>query len=140
MLTDSRPKHLGAGSIDRMDSFPDLNALTDQQLQDLIQELREELKISLGRQPPAREDRGAQVSRAAVSYTQRVLHGKIDIARAELVNRLRKKGQGGEDVGGAGVREPRRPTPQPGASGISLPAPGAADDNPAEPPPRLSDR
>ena len=29
---------------------------------------------------------------------RRILHGKIDILRAELVNRLRKKHEGGEDV------------------------------------------
>jgi hypothetical protein len=33
-----------------------------------------------------------------VSYRRRILHGKIDILRAELVNRLRKKHEGGEDV------------------------------------------
>jgi hypothetical protein len=33
-----------------------------------------------------------------VSYRRRILHGKIDILRAELVNRLRKKHEGGEEV------------------------------------------
>ena len=33
-----------------------------------------------------------------MSYRRRILHGKIDILRAELVNRLRKKHEGGEDV------------------------------------------
>jgi hypothetical protein len=33
-----------------------------------------------------------------VSYRRRILHGKIDILRAELVNRLRKKHDSGEDV------------------------------------------
>jgi tRNA U54 and U55 pseudouridine synthase Pus10 len=33
-----------------------------------------------------------------ISYKRRILHGKIDILRAELVNRLRKKHEGGEDV------------------------------------------
>src|ERR1700719_89512 len=31
-----------------------------------------------------------------ISYKRRILHGKIDILRAELVNRLRKKHEGGE--------------------------------------------
>ncbi len=31
-----------------------------------------------------------------ISYKRRILHGKIDILRAELVNRLRKKHDGGE--------------------------------------------
>ena len=61
-----------------METFPDLGSLTDEELKDLIQELTEdELEIS---------------------YKRRILHGKIDILRAELVNRLRKKHEGGEDV------------------------------------------
>jgi hypothetical protein len=31
-----------------------------------------------------------------ISYKRRILHGKIDILRAELVNRLRTKHDGGE--------------------------------------------
>ena len=61
-----------------MDTFPDLGALSDQELKDLIQQLTEE------------EDE--------VSYRRRILHGKIDILRAELVNRLRKKRVEGESV------------------------------------------
>ena len=61
-----------------MDTFPDLGSLTDQELKDLIQQLTEE--------------------EMEVSYQRRILHGKIDILRAELVNRLRKKHEGGEDV------------------------------------------
>ncbi len=61
-----------------METFPDLGALSDQELRDLIQELTE------------REQE--------VSYERRILHGKIDILRAELVNRLRNKHQGGEPV------------------------------------------
>ena len=61
-----------------MDTFPDLGSLSDQELKDLIQQLTdEELEIS---------------------YRRRILHGKIDILRAELVNRLRKKHEGGEEV------------------------------------------
>ena len=61
-----------------MDTFPDLGALQDQELKDLIQQLTEE--------------------ELEISYKRRILHGKIDILRAELVNRLRKKHEGGEDV------------------------------------------
>ncbi len=61
-----------------MDTFPDLGSLTDQELKDLIQQLTEE--------------------ELEISYKRRILHGKIDILRAELVNRLRKKHEGGEDV------------------------------------------
>ena len=61
-----------------MDTFPDLGALTDSELKDLIQQLTEEEQ--------------------EVSYKRRILHGKIDILRAELVNRLRKKREQGEAV------------------------------------------
>jgi hypothetical protein len=61
-----------------METFPDLGSLTDQELKDLIQQLTEE--------------------ELEISYKRRILHGKIDILRAELVNRLRKKHEGGEDV------------------------------------------
>jgi len=61
-----------------MDTFPDLGSLSDQELKDLIQELTEE--------------------EVDISYKRRILHGKIDILRAELVNRLRKKHETGEDV------------------------------------------
>src|SRR5919202_667887 len=61
-----------------MDTFPDLGSLSDQELKDLIQQLTEE--------------------EVDISYKRRILHGKIDILRAELVNRLRKKHEGGEEV------------------------------------------
>jgi hypothetical protein len=61
-----------------METFPDLGSLSDEELKSLIQELTEqELEIS---------------------YRRRILHGKIDILRAELVNRLRRKHEGGEEV------------------------------------------
>jgi hypothetical protein len=61
-----------------MDTFPDLGSLTDQELKELIDQLTaEEMDIS---------------------YTRRILHGKIDILRAELVNRKKKKHEGGEDI------------------------------------------
>jgi hypothetical protein len=62
----------------QMDTFPDLGSLSDQELKDLIQQLTDE--------------------EVEVSYRRRILHGKIDILRAELVNRLRKKHETGEDV------------------------------------------
>ena len=61
-----------------MDTFPDLGALGDQDLKDLIAELTKQEQ--------------------EVSYQRRILHGKIDILRAELVNRLRKKREQGEAV------------------------------------------
>ena len=69
-----------------MDTFPDLGALTDQELKDLIQELTEEEQ--------------------EISYRRRILHGKIDILRAELVNRLRKRHDAGEStISGADVQQ-----------------------------------
>jgi hypothetical protein len=58
------------------DTFPDLGSLTDVELRDVIRQLTQE--------------------ETEVSYRRRILHGKIDILRAELVNRLRKKHDGGE--------------------------------------------
>ena len=59
-----------------MDTFPDLGSLTDQELKDLIKEMTDE--------------------EIEVSYRRRILHGKIDILRAELVSRLRRKDETGE--------------------------------------------
>jgi hypothetical protein len=61
-----------------MDTFPDLGSLSDSELKEYIQQLTEE--------------------EIDISYKRRILHGKIDILRAELVNRLRKKHETGEDV------------------------------------------
>ena len=69
-----------------MDTFPDLGALSDPELKDLIHELTEE--------------------EMEVSYRRRILHGKIDILRAELVNRLRQEHAEGESViSGADVQQ-----------------------------------
>ena len=61
-----------------MDTFPDLGSLSDQELKELIHLLTEE--------------------EVDISYKRRILHGKIDILRAELVNRLRKKHEGGQEI------------------------------------------
>jgi hypothetical protein len=60
------------------EAFPDLGSLSDAELKELIDNLTEE------------EEK--------VSYRRRILHGKIDILRAELVNRLRRKHEEGEPV------------------------------------------
>jgi len=52
--------------------------VSDEELKNLIDQLTEE--------------------ETEVSYRRRILHGKIDILRAELVNRLRKRHEGGEEV------------------------------------------
>ena len=69
-----------------LETFPDLGSLGDQELKDLIRQLTEEEQ--------------------EVSYRRRILHGKIDILRAELVNRLRKSRAAGEDIiSGADVQK-----------------------------------
>lgn len=68
------------------DTFPDLGSLTDKELKDLIDQLSAE--------------------EVDISYRRRMLHGKIDILRAELVNRLRRKHDGGEEIiSGADVEQ-----------------------------------
>ena len=59
-----------------MEALPDLGTLSDQELRDLIRELVDEEQ--------------------KVSYRRRILHGKIDILRAELVARLQKRVGAGE--------------------------------------------
>jgi hypothetical protein len=69
-----------------VDTFPDLGALSDQELAVLIRQLMEEEQ--------------------EVSYRRRILHGRIDILRAELVSRLRTKHQAGEAlISGSDVRQ-----------------------------------
>jgi hypothetical protein len=60
------------------ETFPDIGALSDQELRELIDSLTAE-----------EQD---------ISYRRRLLHGKIDILRAELVNRLKQKREAGEAV------------------------------------------
>jgi hypothetical protein len=60
------------------DTFPDLGSLSDKELKDMIDNLTAEEN--------------------EISYKRRVLHGKIDILRAELVNRLRHKREAGESL------------------------------------------
>ena len=58
------------------ETFPDVGSMSDQELKDLIAELTEEER--------------------EVSYRRRILHGRIDILRAELVTRLRTKREQGD--------------------------------------------
>ena len=59
-----------------MEPLPDLSTLTDDDLRIMIRELEKE------------ED--------DISYRRRILHGRIDILRAELVARLREQVSAGE--------------------------------------------
>ncbi len=54
-----------------MEPLPDLNAVSDEELRDLIDRL-------------VREEHD-------VSYRRRILHGKIDILKAELQSRLQRQ-------------------------------------------------
>ncbi len=56
---------------DEFQSFPDLGSLDDRELKELITEL--------------------ETKEHGISYRRRVLHGHIDILRAEMVNRLRRR-------------------------------------------------
>ena len=58
------------------DTFPDLGSLSDAELKDVIRQLTDE--------------------ETEISYKRRILHGKIDILRAELVNRLRHQHEEGD--------------------------------------------
>ena len=58
------------------ETFPDIGSMSNQELKDLINELTEEER--------------------EISYRRRLLHGKIDILRAELVSRLREKHEEGD--------------------------------------------
>ena len=68
------------------DTFPDIGSMSDEELKALIAELAEEER--------------------EVSYRRRILHGRIDILRAELVNRLRTKREEGDAlIGGDDVQK-----------------------------------
>ncbi|MDQ2983620.1 MAG: hypothetical protein M3R70_06825 [Actinomycetota bacterium] len=58
--------------LPELEPFPDLAALNDEGLKELIEKLQEEERV--------------------VSYRRRVLHGRIDMLRAELQNRLKAEG------------------------------------------------
>ena len=75
-----------------MEALPDLKSLVDDELRALIRQLIEEEQ--------------------EVSYRRRLLHGKIDILRAELVARLQRQVDEGESLTGdvdrrAADRDPR---------------------------------
>ena len=58
------------------ETFPDVSSMSDQELKELIDQLTDEER--------------------QISYRRRLLHGKIDILRAELVNRLKGHREAGE--------------------------------------------
>ena len=60
------------------ETFPDIGSMSDEDLKLMIAELAEEER--------------------EVSYRRRILHGRIDILRAELVNRLRTRREDGDEL------------------------------------------
>ena len=58
------------------DTFPDVSSMSDKELKGLINELTDDER--------------------ELSYRRRLLHGKIDIPRAELVNRLKARREAGD--------------------------------------------
>jgi hypothetical protein len=60
------------------ETFPDIGSMSDEELKGLIEQLTTE--------------------EHEVSYRRRILHGQIDILRAELVNRLRESRPEGESL------------------------------------------
>jgi hypothetical protein len=58
------------------ETFPDVSSMSDKELKELIDQLADEER--------------------EISYRRRLLHGKIDILRAELVNRLKAKREAGD--------------------------------------------
>jgi anti-sigma-K factor RsiG len=60
------------------ETFPEVGSMSDEELKALIDELKAEER--------------------EISYRRRLLHGKIDLLRAELVNRLRTKHEAGDEL------------------------------------------
>ena len=60
------------------ETFPDVGSMSDQELKALIDELKADER--------------------EISYRRRLLHGKIDLLRAELVSRLRTKHEAGDEL------------------------------------------
>lgn len=67
----------------------EFDEVTDESLLNLEEKSNEELRSLLDR---------LSVDENIISYRRRVLHGRIDILRAELVRRLAEKHSEGQDV------------------------------------------
>ena len=105
------------------ETFPDIGSMSDEELKELIDNLTAEEQ--------------------EVSYRRRILHGQIDILRAELVNRLRDNRPEsealvkGDDVQRlseilAGRSEPR-PSRPPKGQPVAIHCPGAVSSAPRGP-------
>ena len=72
--------------MDYDETFPDTASMSDEELKETIDRMTDDER--------------------EVSYRRRVLHGQIDIMRAELVNRLKARREGGETLlSGADVQQ-----------------------------------
>jgi Mg2+/Co2+ transporter CorB len=70
--------------MEEEETFPDIGAMSDEELRSVIDQYTKEEQ--------------------EVSYKRRILHGRIDILRAELVNRLRVSRESGSSlISGADV-------------------------------------
>jgi hypothetical protein len=85
----------GAATLRGVDEDLDFSLLTNQDLKDRI---------------------------ATLCVDSELAQRKLDVMRAELVNRLRAAGGGPDEP--SGVREPRRPTRPTGTGAIPIPRPG----------------
>ncbi len=111
--------HPGAGGVDLedsprdadSDSFQALGALTDYELKEKIEELRRE--------------------EGEVSYRRRILHGRIDLLRWELVSRLSKGRDGEPVISGADVQQLADILAGKGPPVVDVP--GEAEGPPADP-------
>jgi hypothetical protein len=72
--------------MDYDETFPDTASMSDEELKETIDRMTDHER--------------------EVSYRRRVLHGQIDILRAELVNRLKARREGGDTLlSGADVQQ-----------------------------------
>ena len=72
--------------MEEEETFPDIGAMNDEELRSVIDQYTKEEQ--------------------EVSYKRRILHGRIDILRAELVNRLRVSRESGSSlISGADVEK-----------------------------------
>ena len=61
-----------------VDSFPDLGRMSDDELRDFLARL-------------VAAERDHSTKQSSASYSDRILHGKIDVVRAQLARRRRRR-------------------------------------------------
>jgi hypothetical protein len=98
--------------------------MTSPELKSSIKTLAAQEATVSSRRDHSREE--SEQAAADVSHQRRILRGKLDIARAKLVVRLRSDDDGTET---SGVREPRPPDPRGDVDAVQLPVPQPEDDH-----------